>query len=118
MRQDTVTPSSQIPADWSQCLPGLRLTHTLHLVSSLNSGVVSTAAAVLEGEKAAVDRWAVTRCGDVLEQKIVLGEMTERQADELRDQLAALDGVLRTRMEHHFVRDRSAALGRVAASKR
>jgi hypothetical protein len=109
MRQDTPTPSSTTPDDWSHCLPGFRLTHTVHLVSSLNSGVVTTAAAVLEGENAAVDRWAVTRCGDVLEQRIVLGEMTERQADGLREQLAALDGVLRTRMEHVFVRDRSAA---------
>jgi hypothetical protein len=112
MHQDISTPSSTIPDDWSHCLPGLRLTHTVHLVSSLNSAVVSTAAAVLESENAAVDRWAVARCGDVLEQKIVFGEMTERQADGLREQLAALDGVLRTRMEHHFVRDRSVASGR------
>jgi hypothetical protein len=118
MRHDPRTPSTSIPEDWSHCLPGLRLTHTVHLVSSLNSTVVSTAAAVLENENAAVDRWAVTRCGDVLAQKIVLGEMTERQADCLREQLAALDGVLRTRMEHHFVRDRSAVSGRVPAASR
>ncbi|CAG9273690.1 hypothetical protein [Paraburkholderia unamae] len=110
MRQDTSATSPAVCEDWSHVLPGFTLTHTVHLVSGLNLGVVSTAAAVLESETAAVDRWAVTRCGDVLEQKIVLSDMTEGQAVRLREQLAALDGVLRTRMEHHFVRAGSASL--------
>lgn len=109
MRQDTSASSPAACTDWSHFLPGFTLTHTVHLVSRPNLGIVSTAAAVLEGETAAVDRWAVTRCGDVLEQKIVLGEMTEGQAIRLRTQLAALDGVLRTRIEHHFVRAGSTA---------
>ncbi|MFD1561824.1 hypothetical protein ACFSHT_40285 [Paraburkholderia silviterrae] len=104
MRQDTSTSSPAVCNDWSHILPGFTLTHTIHLVSGLDLGIVSTAAAILEGEAAAVDRWAVNRCGDVLNQKIVLGEMTEGQAVRLREQLAALDGVLRTRMEHHFIR--------------
>ncbi|KWO40812.1 hypothetical protein WT97_20220 [Burkholderia sp. MSMB1459WGS] len=95
--------------DWSHFLPGFTLTHTVHLVSRRLPGIVSTAEAVLEGETATVDRWAITRCGDVLEQKIVLGEMTEGQAVRLRERLAALEGVLRARVEHHFVRSRSAA---------
>lgn len=78
--------------DWSHFLPGFTLTHTVHLVSRRNPGIVSTAAAVLEGETATVDRWAITRCGDVLEQKIVLGEMTEGQAVRLRERLAAVEG--------------------------
>ncbi|RQV28465.1 hypothetical protein DF030_07810 [Burkholderia cenocepacia] len=102
--------------DWSHFLPGFTLTHTVHLVSRRNPGIVSTAAAVLEGETATVDRWAITRCGDVLEQKIVLGEMTEGQAVRLRERLAALDGVLRTRVEHHFVRGGSASLGNASES--
>ncbi|MFW2270873.1 hypothetical protein [Burkholderia orbicola] len=97
--------------DWSHFLPGFTLTHTVHLVSRLNPGIVSTAAAVLEGETATVDRWAITRCGDVLEQKIVLGEMTEGQAVRLRERLAAVEGVLRTRVEHHFVRAGARASG-------
>jgi hypothetical protein len=109
MRQDTSASSPTACKDWSHFLPGFTLTHTVHLVSRPNLGIVSTAAAVLEGETAAVDHWAVTRCGDILEQKIVLGDMTESQAVRLREQLAALDGVLRTRMEHHFVRARPAA---------
>jgi len=104
MRQDTPTPSATICEDWSHSLPGFKLTHTVRLVSRPNPGVVSTAAAVLEGEAVAVDQWAVTRRGDVFEQRIVFSEMTETQAVRVREQLAALDGVLRTRMEHHFVR--------------
>jgi hypothetical protein len=108
MRQDTPTQSQTICGDWSHGLSGFKLTHTVRLVSRSNPGVVSTAAAVLESEAVAVDGWAVTRCGDIFEQRIVLGEMTETQAVRLREQLAALDGVLRTRMEHHFVRTKTA----------
>ncbi|WP_293041322.1 hypothetical protein [Paraburkholderia sp.] len=108
MHHDTSASSATVCEDWSHLLPGFMLTHTVHLVSGLNLGIVSTAAAVLEDEATVVDRWIVTRCGEVLEQKIVLGEMTEGRAVRLREQLAALDGVLRTRMEHHFVRAGSA----------
>lgn len=109
MCQAVFPPSPVASQDWSHFLPGFTLTHTVHLISRLDPGIVSTVSAVLEGEAASVDRWAVTRCGDVLEQKIVLGEMTEGRAVRLREQLAALDGVLRSRMEHHFVRGSSAA---------
>ncbi|MCA7996716.1 hypothetical protein [Burkholderia metallica] len=111
MHQATSTSCAAVCEDWSHFLPGFTLTHTVHLVSGLNPGIVSTAAAVLEGETATVDRWAIARCGDVLEQKIVLAEMTEGQAVRLRDRLAALDGVLRTRIEHHFVRAGAAVSG-------
>lgn len=109
MCQAISSPSPVTSNDWSHFLPGFTLTHTVHLVSRLDPGIVSTASAVLEGEAVSVDRWVVTRCGDVLEQKIVLGEMPEGQAVRLREQLAALDGVLRSKMEHHFVRGSSAA---------
>lgn len=105
MHQD-ISPSSTVCEDLSHCLPGFTLTHTVHLVSGLDLGVVSTAAGVLDGEQVVVDRWAVTRFGDVLEQKIVFGDMTERRAARLREQLAAVDGVLRAKIEHHFVRAR------------
>ena len=99
MRQDIPAYSSSTPCeDLSHCLPGFTLTHTVHLVSGLNLGVVSTAADVLEGEQIVVDRWAVTRFGDVLEQRIVFGAVSEREAVRLREQLAAI--------EHHFVRAR------------
>ncbi|MBB2927580.1 hypothetical protein [Paraburkholderia silvatlantica] len=101
-----VSSSPTVCEDLSHCLPGFTLTHTVHLVSGLDLGVVSTAAGVLDGEQVVVDRWAVTRFGDVLEQKIVFGDMTERRAARLREQLAAVDGVLRAKIEHHFVRAR------------
>ena len=106
MRQDIPFPCPAIGEDWSHCLPGFKLTHTVHLVSTSNLGVVSTAAALLEGEEVAVDQWAVTRRGGNLEQRIGLGEMTERRAVQLRERLAGLNGVLRARIEHHFVRVR------------
>lgn len=109
MRQDTPSPCPATGEDWSHCLPGFKLTHTVHLVSTSNLGVVSTAAALLEDEEVAVDEWAVTRRGGNLEQRIGLGEMTERRAVELREQLAGLNGVLRARIEHHFVRARPVA---------
>ncbi|MBN3853748.1 MULTISPECIES: hypothetical protein [unclassified Paraburkholderia] len=91
-----------------QRLPGLKLTHTVRLVSSLNPSVVSTAAAALETRRANVEQWAVTRCAGLLEQRIVLVDMTERQAIEVREQLAALDGVARASVEHQFVREAAA----------
>ncbi|WP_157025653.1 hypothetical protein [Paraburkholderia heleia] len=107
MHQAIPVPSSPtVCEDLSHCLPGFTLTHTVHLVSGLDLGVVSTAAGVLDGEQVVVDRWAVTRFGDVLEQKIVFGDMTEKRAARLREQLAAVDGVLRAKIEHHFVRAR------------
>ena len=107
MHLGTLSPTSC--PDWAHCLPGFKLTHTIHLVSSLSLNIVSAAAAILEVQKASVERWTITRFGDVLEQRIVLDEMTERQAVLLREQLVVLDGVLRARIEHHFVRARSAA---------
>jgi hypothetical protein len=106
MRQDTLTSSPASREDWSRALPGVTLTHTVHLVSSLSASVESSAAALIEGEQAAVDRWAVSRCRGVIEQTIVLAGITEKRAVRLREQLAALDGVLRTRVEHQFVRNR------------
>lgn len=106
MRADSLSPI--VSEGWSHCLPGFKLTHTVRLVSSLDLDVVSIAAEVLKAEDAAVERWVVTRCGEVLEQKITLDDMTERRAVRLRDQLAGLDGVLRARIEHQFVRVRVA----------
>ena len=74
MRQATSASCPTVGEDWSHFLPGFTLTHTVHLVSRRNPGIVSTAAAVLEGETATVDRWAITRCGDVLEQRSFSGQ--------------------------------------------
>ena len=108
MRADTsFAVEAQSDKNWSSYLPGFKLTHTVHLVSESNLTVVSKAADILKSEEVDVDRWAVVRSGDVLEQSIVLGEMTESRAARLREQLATLDGILRTRLEHHFSNKRS-----------
>ncbi|WP_181885315.1 hypothetical protein [Trinickia dinghuensis] len=116
MQPDTLSPA--IREDWLHCLPGFKLTHTIHLVSSPSLSVVSLAAELLEAENAAVERWVVTRCGDLLEQRIVLEDMTEKRAVRLREQLAVLEGVLRARVEHHFVRARAAAARSTLAQER
>ncbi|AQH01488.1 hypothetical protein A9R05_21985 [Burkholderia sp. KK1] len=88
-------------------LPGFKLTHTVHLVSDSNLSVISEAADVLKSEGIEVDHWTVVRRGDVLEQNILLGDMSEARASQLRTQLATLEGILRTRLEHHFSSQRS-----------
>ncbi len=109
MRQAIPASSPTIREELSHCLPGFKLTHTVQLVSSLDLGVVSRVANVLHGEQVIVERWAVTRCADVLAQKILFGEMTEGRAVRLRERLAAVDGVLRAKIEHHFICARPAA---------
>jgi hypothetical protein len=105
MHRDTPSQSALKTADiGSQCLPGFRLTHTIHLVSDVNLDVVARTAAHLKSESAPVSHWAVAQRGDILEQKIVLNDISERQARMLREQLLNLEDVLRARLEHRFVR--------------
>ena len=105
MYQDlSVEPAVHQQEDWAQCLPGFQLTHTLHLVSVLSMDVVSRVTAHLHEQQASVGHLVVSRSGDVLAQTIVLDDMTERRAKDLREQLLTLDGVLRIRLEHRFVR--------------
>ncbi len=108
MHQDT-SPSPSSPAlktedHWSQCLPGFRLTHTIHLVSDINLDVVARAAVHLKNGHASVTHWTMVHRGNILEQKIVLDDIDERQARTLREELSSLDDVLRVRLEHRFVR--------------
>jgi hypothetical protein len=91
---------------WSQCLPGSQLTHIIHLISVASRDVVSRVKAHLSEQEASVRDFVVLRSGDVLDQKIVLDGIGERQADVLREQLLILDGVLRVRLEHRLVRGR------------
>lgn len=105
MHQDT-SPSPALKSEdsWSQCLPGFRLTHTLHLVSDINLDVVARAAAHLKDGQASVTHWTMVPRGNLLEQKIVLDDIDEQQARALREQLSQLEDVLRVRLEHRFVR--------------
>jgi hypothetical protein len=76
----------------SQYLPGFRLTHTIHLASVANMDVVSRVAAHLKDQQASVSHFTVLRSGHLLDQKIVLDGIGERQAELLRERLLVLDG--------------------------
>ncbi|QCP54752.1 hypothetical protein FAZ95_38530 [Trinickia violacea] len=106
MRQATSSqPAAADPVEnWSQCLPGFQLTHIIHLVSVASRDVVARVKAYLSEQEASVSDFVVLRSGDVLDQKIVLDGIGERRAKALREQLLILDGVLRIRVEHCFVR--------------
>ncbi|MGS0891535.1 hypothetical protein ACVBGC_03090 [Burkholderia stagnalis] len=103
MHRDPSSPSATAD-DWLQHLPGFRLFHTIHLVSDIDPNVVAQAAVHLENERARVNHWAVVKRGNILEQRIVLDDIGERQARGLREQLLALENVLRVRLEHRLVR--------------
>ncbi|WGS54089.1 hypothetical protein LFL96_23945 [Paraburkholderia sp. D15] len=112
MDQEFASSPALKPEDnWSHCLPGFRLTHTLHLVSDVNLDVVSRAAAHLKEQHAPVHHWAVVKRGTVLEQRIDLDDISEQQARVLREHLLTLKDVLRVRLEHRFVRRETDAAG-------
>ncbi|WP_176059481.1 hypothetical protein [Paraburkholderia sp. BCC1876] len=105
MKRDlSSSPALKTEDNWSHCLPGFRLTHTLHLVSDVNLDVVAQAAAHLKSKHAPVNHWAVVKRGKILEQKITLDDISEQQARVLREHLLTLQDVLRVRLEHRFVR--------------
>ncbi len=92
--------------DWSHGLPGARLTHTVHLVAAPGSDIVARAAACLSNERVVARDWAVLKRGGVLEQRIVVDDISEQRAKALSAQLASLEHVLRVRVEHCLVRRR------------
>jgi hypothetical protein len=105
MREDLSSPPAVDHAEnWSRHLPGFQLTHVIHLVSIASMDVVSRVAAHLKDQQVCVSSFVVLRRGNILDQKIVLDDIGERQAQLLREKLLALDGVLRIRLEHLFVR--------------
>jgi hypothetical protein len=105
MREDLSSPPAvDHPENWSRHLPGFQLTHVIHLVSIASMDVVSRVAAHLKDQQVCVSSFVVLRRGNILDQKIVLDDIGERQAQLLREKLLALDGVLRIRLEHLFVR--------------
>jgi hypothetical protein len=105
MREDASANPQSKPFS-SFCLPGFQLTHTLFVVSK-SLGALVKAADLIVKEDATVHRWLVTRSGDLLEQRIVVGGTTEEDAARLRDRIQQLDEILRVRLEHHYVREGS-----------
>lgn len=105
MREDISSqPAVDHAENWSRHLPGFQLTHVIHLVSIASMDVVSRVAAHLKDQQVCVSNFVVLRSGNILDQKIVLDGIGERQAKLLREKLLILDGVLRIRLEHLFVR--------------
>ncbi|MFL9866603.1 hypothetical protein PQR67_20705 [Paraburkholderia fungorum] len=105
MREDISSqPAVDHAENWSRHLPGFQLTHVIHLVSIASMDVVSRVAAHLKDQQVSVSSFVVLRSGNILDQKIVLDDIGERQAKLLREKLLILDGVLRIRLEHLFVR--------------
>lgn len=90
--------------NWSRLLPGLQLTHTIYLISGASLAVVARVATYLDSERAPVRSWTVVQRNGVLEHKIVLGDMGEHLASELREQLLTVEDVLRACVEHYFFR--------------
>jgi hypothetical protein len=105
MRRDvSARPADDHVQNRSFYLPGFQLTHIIHLVSVVSMDVVSRMVALLKDQQASVSNFVVLRSGNILDQKIVLDGIGERQAKLPRERLSILDGVLRIRLEHRFVR--------------
>ncbi|WP_148281891.1 hypothetical protein [Paraburkholderia phenoliruptrix] len=86
--------------DLGHCLPGHRLTNVFRVVSREATPVSSAIESHLKGANGCIERWTIVRTGDVLEHKITVTGLSEREARELRDKLRSLDGSLKTHLEH------------------
>ncbi|WP_186131224.1 hypothetical protein [Burkholderia gladioli] len=99
-----LSPLADLIADSSPCLPGSRLIHLFQIVSPASQDAVARVSSFLSEQGAPLGEPRVSRCRELLTQTIVLDGIGERSARLLREQLLALDGVLRIRLEHRFVR--------------
>ena len=81
-------------------LPGLELTHILHISSAPDLDAVSSVLSCVKEVQDAVDGWSIARRGAVLDQRISLRGIDEGRARLLREQLAQLDRGLSVRLEH------------------
>ncbi|MEK6421178.1 MAG: hypothetical protein V4801_16405 [Burkholderia gladioli] len=100
-----LSPVAELIADSSLCLPGFKLTHRFHIVSLADSDAPARVNAYLAEQGAHADSAPILRCRQLRIQTLVLEGIGERRARALREALLALDGVLRIRLEHGFVRD-------------
>ncbi|WP_414447404.1 hypothetical protein AB4851_12145 [Burkholderia sp. 22PA0099] len=96
---------AELIADSSLCLPGFKLTHRFHIVSLAHGDAAARVSAYLAEQGARADSAPALRCRELLTQTLVLDGIGERRARALREQLLAIDGVQRIRLEHCFVRD-------------
>jgi len=94
------------PVNRSSWLPGYGLVHIFRLVSKVNLQTASKVAAHLDRSNVRVNKWVIVRRGDRLDHKIVLNEISERNARDLRNELIAIDKDMSVRLEHLFLKEK------------
>jgi hypothetical protein len=104
MQHDNASCPQERGEDWPPSFAGFELTHTIYVASESDGSSVPSAAELISAENIEIRRWMTFSCGGVIAQEILVGDISERDVVDLRQRLAALDGVLRARVEHHFLR--------------
>ncbi|MGF6933656.1 hypothetical protein OKW41_002795 [Paraburkholderia sp. UCT70] len=84
--------------------PGSRIVHTLHVVCRAQFSVLSRMFSCLAGYDNALKTLQATRDEDLVQQRIVLTGIGEREARSIRTRLSQCEGVVRVRLEHMIQR--------------
>jgi hypothetical protein len=101
MQHDTFSPSGpRFEDSFEEWLPGLELTHILHISSTLDLDAVTSVLSCIKDVQDAVDGWTIARIGAVLDQRITMRRISEGRVRSLRERLAQLDRGLKIRLEH------------------
>ncbi|WP_158937009.1 hypothetical protein [Burkholderia sp. S171] len=87
-------------SSFEEWLPGLELTHTLHVTSSPDLDAVTSVLGCIKDDQDAIESWTITRRGTVLDQRITLRGISEGEVRLLRERLTQLDKKLKVRLEH------------------
>jgi hypothetical protein len=84
-----------------------RMTHTFHLVSDANEPLAGQLESALKSARAQVEKWVISRRGGRYEHCIIVEDIGEDSARELRRKFASLSGEIKVRVEHmlHFERE-------------
>jgi hypothetical protein len=89
---------------FEQWLPGLELTHILHISSAPDTDAISAVLSCIRVFQDAVDGWVVARRGATMVQRITLRRISEGSVRCLREQIAQSEKGLRIRLEHQCSR--------------
>lgn len=100
--QHAFSPSSgpRFEDSFEKWLPGLELTHVLHISSAPDLDAVASVLSCVKDVQDAVDGWTIARIGAMLDQRITMRGISEGRVRSLREQLTQLDKGLRIRLEH------------------
>ncbi|AOY96572.1 hypothetical protein BKK79_34135 [Cupriavidus sp. USMAA2-4] len=83
---------------------GDQLVHILHITSVPDHRVVDDVSGRMTACGGTVDGWRVVRSGPLLAQEVRLRGVSQACARAVREELLALDEVLRIRLEHLYLR--------------